>query len=326
MRKFESLDIARGLAALAVVFFHRGVFPGTPHPLDWIIRYGEVGAQIFFVISGYLIYQSAERQITFGFKGSVTFLCNRFRRIYPPFWASLIIAFLVAIFLQGESFSVADILGSATLTYSLLDLKAPQVVYWTLIHEQQFYIIMAILILPHVQKYRYLLIALSSLFPIIFYSKIMSNWYVNGTIVSHWLEFEMGIIACIIINYTEKRKIFLPIFLGLVIIGLLGNYRSQAAAIFSCLIFGLKKIDMAISSKNFFDPFRALGTISYSLYLVHIPVFVIFSYLIVNVIPSDLLSYYVASIVTALIFSIVFFWVFEKPFLYSRYKNVAAVA
>src|SRR6267154_4056257 len=102
MQKYKLLDPARGLAALAVVFFHRGVIPLYIHPVDWVVHYGEVGANIFFVISGYVIFQSMERRSSEGARGCWTFIKKRFRRIYPPFWASLIISFLVAIFILGQ--------------------------------------------------------------------------------------------------------------------------------------------------------------------------------------------------------------------------------
>ena len=96
IHRFETLDYVRGLAALAVVFFHRGIYSSFQGLLYILAKYGEVGVQIFFVISGFVIYQSMERHIKLGNKGSVIFLKKRFVRIFPALWTSLCLAFLVA--------------------------------------------------------------------------------------------------------------------------------------------------------------------------------------------------------------------------------------
>src|SRR5690348_4033168 len=62
--QYSLLHYARGLAALAVVFHHRGVNPKFPGVLNWISEYGHVGVSIFFVISGFVVYQSAERHFS----------------------------------------------------------------------------------------------------------------------------------------------------------------------------------------------------------------------------------------------------------------------
>ena len=53
--RYQLLDAARGVASLAVVLFHRPRPEGFWHPLEAVVSRGEVGVQIFFVISGFLI-------------------------------------------------------------------------------------------------------------------------------------------------------------------------------------------------------------------------------------------------------------------------------
>ena len=52
--RFESLDAMRGLASLAVVIFHIGSNEFQPLWLKFIATYGEVGVQLFFVLSGFI--------------------------------------------------------------------------------------------------------------------------------------------------------------------------------------------------------------------------------------------------------------------------------
>ncbi len=323
-RRFELLDLARGLAALAVVFFHRGVYSGFSHPMDWIAKYGEVGANIFFVISGYVIYQSAERLFSDGTQGAITFLRKRFKRIYPTFWISLLFAFFVVVFVQGMVFTVRDILGSVTLTYSFLELKSPQVVYWTLVYEQQFYLVIAILMLPLFQRSRIWLIFASSIVAVTHTIGLLSNWWSNNLLPGHWLEFELGIIAYFIIQRRVSRWISAPTFIILVMSGLLGDYRTQAASIFACLMLLAYYVEPVLSSWRILNPVRLLGLISYSLYLTHLPIFTLSDLIFKDVFSKESLAFYLSGIISALVLGSVFFWLFERPFITSR-KPVTAI-
>src|SRR5690606_15470757 len=75
----NNLDILRALAVLAVVAHHFSVYSGVPIPLLGE-QGGGMGVQLFFLISGYLIVQSAS-------KHSVgEYALARFFRIFPVYW------------------------------------------------------------------------------------------------------------------------------------------------------------------------------------------------------------------------------------------------
>ena len=146
IKKFDSLQIFRGLAALGVVFHHAAkstnAFVGQiPTWLNSIFEYGFLGVDFFFVLSGFIIMSSH-----FDDEKSIAALKNygvkRFVRIFPPYWP-VSIALIFAYFLlpslsQGER-------GDFSLLSSLLllpDTEPPALsVAWTLIHEVMFYMI-----------------------------------------------------------------------------------------------------------------------------------------------------------------------------------------
>jgi peptidoglycan/LPS O-acetylase OafA/YrhL len=322
--RYEFLDGARGLAALAVVIFHRGTLPGFGHPLDWVARYGEVGAYIFFVISGYVIYQSAERHFATGSAGWLSFLVKRARRIYPAFWASLILALAVAWLLLRQSFGVPDVLGTATLTDGILDLHSPQVIYWTLAYEQQFYIAMAILILPIFGSTRPWLIIISSSIAVAHTLGVLSNHWINSTLPNHWLEFELGILVYLILQRRITRWATIPAFVALLIVAFNANYRLQAAALFAILIMMTARFDGRMTKSLAFWPIRALGLISYSLYLVHLPAFALNDRLLARVLPAGTLLWYASGIAAAFLLAAVFYAFCERPFLPARRNSVPA--
>lgn len=91
----RSLDQWRGLALVFVLISH-----GFHYPKDYVPGIGRVGVNLFFFISGILVFRSLERGPR-GFKdGAAYFLSRRIRRLIPAkyFYLSFVV---LAIFLAG---------------------------------------------------------------------------------------------------------------------------------------------------------------------------------------------------------------------------------
>jgi len=89
--KLEILEALRGLAALYVVFHHMTLDQKKIWAYPFIE--GQAAVILFFVLSGFVIYYSSEkakqnRQLKFK-----DYFIKRFRRIYPIFLVSLIVAY-----------------------------------------------------------------------------------------------------------------------------------------------------------------------------------------------------------------------------------------
>lgn len=98
-----SLDIARGLAALMVFCFHiSNLITAASPTLGRLASYGYMGVPIFFVISGYCMAASA-KQVLRKNRSAGSFLRKRFLRIYPPFWASILVIMAIPYLLAGLS-------------------------------------------------------------------------------------------------------------------------------------------------------------------------------------------------------------------------------
>jgi len=99
-RHIPALDGIRGLAILLVLSFHLNLLGSlsTPHPFDafvsTVFSAGWCGVDLFFVLSGYLI-----TRILYQAKGTeqyfITFYTNRVLRIFPLYYALLIVTFIV---------------------------------------------------------------------------------------------------------------------------------------------------------------------------------------------------------------------------------------
>ena len=90
----ESGVMFRGIAIPLVVLFHftarlpaeaLNISAGAP----WPVFFGWVGVYFFFIISGYCIFMTLERSATVG-----VFLARRISRIYPAFFAAVLILFV----------------------------------------------------------------------------------------------------------------------------------------------------------------------------------------------------------------------------------------
>src|SRR5437867_496366 len=93
--RYWSLDIWRGFACLAVVVYHSCFYfqaerPDVNHEIKEILNRFWAGVPAFFVISGYCIAATADSTRR---RGSASqYFRRRLRRIFPPYWACLLLA------------------------------------------------------------------------------------------------------------------------------------------------------------------------------------------------------------------------------------------
>jgi len=136
-RRFEELDVLRGVAAMAVVVFHYSghatrYFTGFP----FHFKLGEHGVQLFFGISGFVIFMTLEKT-----RRLSDFVVSRFSRLYPAYWTTLaILAF--ATLITGERLWLRGLAVNTTMLQSFVGIGDFDIVFWTLAVELVFYVIM----------------------------------------------------------------------------------------------------------------------------------------------------------------------------------------
>lgn len=138
-----SLQAVRGIAANLVVLPHLWEFElryaNTQLPL--VVRFGDLGVDIFFVLSGFVMVAIAGRGV-----GPLQFLWRRAARIYPTYWLATVIMLVVAISVPGL---VHEQIDKIPLWRSFLLIAAsPEQhivsVGWTLVHEVYFYFVFGV--------------------------------------------------------------------------------------------------------------------------------------------------------------------------------------
>lgn len=150
----HEIDLLRGVACAAVVLFHflyRGqqdawIADAAPSWLAEMARYGYLGVHLFFIISGYVIFMSAQ--------GATprAFVASRAARLYPAYWVAATLTAATAWALGSSTFavSVRDYLINLTMLTHWMPLSANvQFVdgaYWSLAVEFQFYLLVMLVL------------------------------------------------------------------------------------------------------------------------------------------------------------------------------------
>ena len=157
------LDVLRFAAAVAVMLYHYVAWYTIDLPQGSVTlqhtsvftRFGWLGVPLFFMISGYVILNSALSRTT------RQFAVARFIRLYPLYWVcmagTIAILFLTSRISNAHraipTYGISTTLANLTMVHTALGFESIDGVYWTLLKELQFYVLMGLLIAAGVVKH-----------------------------------------------------------------------------------------------------------------------------------------------------------------------------
>lgn len=158
--RFYEIDLLRFLAAAAVVFYHytfRGYAADDMSILSFptiggIFRYGYLGVDLFFMISGFVIFMTALN------RDALAFVISRIARLYPAFWVSVTLTALVTILLKDPRYQItlSQYVLNLTMISGYFGVEPVDGAYWSLLVELKFYFLVFLIIvagqMKHVQK------------------------------------------------------------------------------------------------------------------------------------------------------------------------------
>jgi len=334
---------------MLVVFNHAGLFlavapqfnlgPSLLVPSEAVAQVGNIGVDLFFVISGFVMALSARRFI--GPSGAGVFLVQRFVRIAPLFYLACLVMLAEAL-RAGLPLDPASLLNSLTFipVFDDGDYSWPlHYLGWTLAFEWVFYLLVAVLIADGRGGQHVPLLALVAVVPllgVISQPQLMAGRVLNNPIL--W-EFALGIIACILYEKGLLARWRWPLaccavavfvagavamwfrsddLVGLVHDTMLGESEAAGRALF----WGVPAFVFFIAVVGFGGPgdgrpgrlAKVLGDASYSIYLSHL--FVVMAMRkVLDRLPFDPDLVVLATLVlSALVGMSVYRWV-EKPML-----------
>jgi peptidoglycan/LPS O-acetylase OafA/YrhL len=286
------IDGLRAIAVLSVILYHAQV-PGFDG--------GFLGVDVFFVISGFLITGIIMKQIEAGRFTFSGFYRKRIRRLFPAMLVVYIVSFGAAFFLFNpqdmERFSGALIytLGAFSNVYfyqesGYFDADAylkPLLHTWSLSVEEQFYMLWPISLVLFRRCPRFI-IGLFSIASLIAWAYFIEKNTSMTFFMMPFRIFEFGIGAALIwLPVKKMHKVLLEVLaiigLGLIVYSV--AFLKEAVVfqglnvLVACfgtalLIYGkeARLVGGVLRSK----PFLHIGTLSYSLYLVHWPLIVFY--------------------------------------------------
>ena len=142
---YPALDAVRFLAAVLVmvyhlIFFHNGDIPDASHTVARFWRFGWVGVEIFFCLSGLVIAYSAEQA------AAASFLVNRIVRLAPTIWICATVT-LIAVVTLWHPADLRQLLTDYLWTVILRPAgRHIDPVYWTLTVEISFYAVVCFML------------------------------------------------------------------------------------------------------------------------------------------------------------------------------------
>ena len=169
--RYYEIDLLRFVAAVSVVLFHftyRGFHADHLSPVEYplignVFKYGYLGVELFFIISGYVVLMSAKG------KTLSQFFTSRVMRLYPAYWVACTFTFLIARLFGPRIHTLgwspildAPLRGyfvNMTMLQSFFGIAPIDGVYWTLTIELIFYFLIALLV--SLQWFKHLVLILT---------------------------------------------------------------------------------------------------------------------------------------------------------------------
>ncbi len=311
----DVVDYLRGMAAVMVTWFHLTNGYGATWPA-YTGCYGWLGVELFFVISGFVITLSLSthdgpRRVT----SYLEFMTKRIVRLEPPYIASILLS-LALLFIsshvpgfQGQqpSFYLPQLLFHLAYLIPFTSYEWLQPVYWTLTYEFFFYLIGGIVIPLIMRPQRTLTFVGAAL----------------AVIVAGWLDimpllvllFIIGIAACRV--HLRRGAVWVNVVVAIsaaTTMALKGMGVEAGSGLFcGALLAGNHMLPSPPPQLG--RVLTGFGTISYSLYLIHVPV----GGRIVNLggrwlhTPIEHFGLSIVAFAVSCLFATAFWWGIERP-------------
>jgi len=278
-KRLPEIDALRGIAALGVVLFHymvafadhydhsSEIFPGFRY-----FRYGKHGVELFFIISGFVIFMSLERT-----KHSSDFVFGRFSRLYPTYWTAVILSFIIVSIARLPDLHIdwKDALINLTMFQQFLNVPHIDGNYWTLQIELSFYIVMFALwktkLLKHINAVALTWLVLISVNLLFEKAKILLFDHRLNTLFlldyAHLFIIGMLLYKTFLVKEPSARKYILISLCLLFALFKHGIEQALFATLFTAIFILILRGHLIHLNRK---PLLFLGTISYSLYLTHL--------------------------------------------------------
>lgn len=313
-RRLYALDGLRFIAAVAVVGFHYtgiktpfwGSAPSAVFPtLNEVTRYGYLGVELFFMISGFVILLTAwNRPIT-------RFTASRVARLFPAYWAAVLLTVILQhAWRDGRTPSVLESLMNFTMVQEAWDVLNVQGAFWTLWIELKFYLLIGVFILVGITRRR--VIAVTVLWPLLSQlAKATDADLLSSLLVSTYAPFfALGMVLFLLYRDGSSTVVWLAAAFNLILclrysIGHAESVSESVGQHVSPDVVAVLVVAMAVLlwactagplSRIGWKRLSLVGALTYPLYLVHGQ----FGFFVIDTLHSSVPAYVVLVLAVAL--------------------------
>ncbi|EOU2547612.1 TPA: acyltransferase [Vibrio parahaemolyticus] len=273
-KRYENLDLLRGLAALSVLLYHYLYHYSNIYDLNYGIKVfalGKFGVVLFFVLSGFVIFTSLNNG-----QSRFSFVKKRFLRLFPTYWICISLTFIITTFygLPGREVDFQTYIVNLTMLQNLIGVRNVDGVYWTLTYELLFYMFSCVFLFRknNVRKF----FAINIAYMLFQFSLIFSEVDVNIRMKTMILyEYYVFFLVGMIFYFDETNvrlysswHLQILLLLSLIYIVLVRAYPFIDILCIAFVYLGIKKQNI-IPNGLIKRILLSLGGVSYPLYLLH---------------------------------------------------------
>lgn len=287
--RFHEIDVLRFLAAAAVMLYHLAFRFWIEHASGYLAypalapfaKYGYLGVDLFFMVSGFVILLTALG------RGPRAFVVSRATRLLPTYWFALCVTFTFVLVWPWpipdyQSVGVTDFLVNLTMFQEFLGFPNVDGVYWTLAVELRFYLLMFVVLLCGQSKHIEWLLG-GWIAACVLMDQLPHPAWLQRVLIQDWAQYFVAGAICYLIRVRGMSLYRLAVF-GVCWVhalrhgywfGLLKQHLTgvtfEPVVVFATItaFFGVFLLIAARRIPDGFQRFAFLGTLTYPLYLLH---------------------------------------------------------
>lgn len=287
--RLHAIDGLRFLAAVGVVIYHYTAMWSTVWGEDPGDRFGAFGEfvmyfslapELFFVVSGFVILWTAWGRTV------PQVAASRLARVYPAYWAALLLTsvLLIVLWPAGKRVSVGEALVNVTLLQEAFGVRHVDGVYWTLWTELRFYLLITIFVALGITRRR--IIVFATLWPLAAMGVETVGWGLASTVlISRYAPFFAGGMLLYLIYRQGHSRLLWLLVAGNTALAVWSNVGVKTAELSNATAYTPDPVVLGVIVVACFAgvaataltplrrlpwPFLAtLGALTYPLYLIH---------------------------------------------------------
>ena len=332
--RFAAIDGLRGLAALYVTLFHiiANFYPVTVAAVPWYLapfRFGHFAVSVFIVLSGFCLAYPLIKNNAATF-GAYTFIKRRAIRLLPAFWIATALAFVVQTVYWHRPVTVTTVLTHVLMLQDVFSYESLTYPYWSLAIEWRIYFVFAALVFLW-KRTSFSTMAVIGIVLGLSMSVALQHTFLHAMMWHYLALFFFGAAAAHV-HYHDRYPVSVLYAVSCLSLALfcyclmtLGpvDAKIMPHLLANDLLIGIgfsALLVVMIRSARWcrvlsVKPIALLGAASYSLYLVHAIVIMLVSNLVLRPSQTTCLAYLAIALPIILVFSYLFYRVFERPFV-----------